>query len=164
MGSFPAAVASPRWHRRPRAGSISGRCRSRRRRPLRWVKLADAVRLVEEVVAVAERFLCVLVDRNGSRLDVLIAVTFTRRPLPQPARRAAATCPLCRRTISVARASPAPAAKHAPLRWTTLLFLEPVALVAKVFNLRQHPLQQKLGRRFARSPLQCVKPAHQCFR
>jgi hypothetical protein len=33
--------------------------------------LADAVGLVEKVVAVSQRFLCVLVDRNRDRLDVL---------------------------------------------------------------------------------------------
>ena len=45
-------------------------------------RLADAVGLVEEVIAVAQRFLCVLIDRNGDRLDVLIAVTLSRGPLP----------------------------------------------------------------------------------
>jgi hypothetical protein len=29
-------------------------------------KLADAIRLVEKVVAVAQRFLCILIDRNGA--------------------------------------------------------------------------------------------------
>lgn len=37
-------------------------------------RLADAVRFVEEVVAVAERLLCVLIDRNGDRLDMLEAM------------------------------------------------------------------------------------------
>jgi hypothetical protein len=36
--------------------------------------LTDAVRLVEEVVAVAKRFLCVLVDRYCDRLDVLVEI------------------------------------------------------------------------------------------
>jgi len=43
---------------------------------------ADAIGLVEKVIAVAQRLLCVLVDRNGDRLNVLIAVAFTRCPLP----------------------------------------------------------------------------------
>ena len=45
-------------------------------------RLADAVGLVEEVIAVAQRFLCVLIDRNGDRLDVLIAVALARGSLP----------------------------------------------------------------------------------
>jgi hypothetical protein len=45
--------------------------------------LTNAVRLVEEVVAVAQRLLCVLVDRNGDSLDVLEAMAFTRSALPQ---------------------------------------------------------------------------------
>jgi hypothetical protein len=36
--------------------------------------LADAVGLVEEVAPVTQRLLSVLIDRNGDRLDVLIAV------------------------------------------------------------------------------------------
>ena len=47
-------------------------------------KLADAVRLVEEVVAVAQRFLCVLVDRNGDRLDVLITLIVAQLHLTKP--------------------------------------------------------------------------------
>ena len=47
------------------------------------LRLADPIGLVEEVIAVAQRFLCVLIDRNGDRLDVLIAVTLSRGPLPQ---------------------------------------------------------------------------------
>ena len=43
----------------------------------------DAIGLVEKVIAVAERLLCVLVDRNGDRLDVLIAVALSRGPLPK---------------------------------------------------------------------------------
>jgi hypothetical protein len=44
--------------------------------------LADSVGLVEKVVSIPQRLLCVLVDRND-RLDVLEAMAFTRRPLPQ---------------------------------------------------------------------------------
>jgi hypothetical protein len=40
--------------------------------------VADAVGLVEEVISVAQRLLCVLIDRNGDRLDVLIAVALAR--------------------------------------------------------------------------------------
>ena len=47
-------------------------------------KLADAVRLVEEVVAVAQRFLRVLVDRNGDRLDVLITSIVAQLHLTKP--------------------------------------------------------------------------------
>ena len=47
-------------------------------------KLAGAVRLVEEVVAVAQRFLCVLVDRNGDRLDVLITSIVAQLHLTKP--------------------------------------------------------------------------------
>jgi hypothetical protein len=43
--------------------------------------LADAVRLVEKVVAVAQRLLCVLIDRNCDRLDVLEAMALTRGAL-----------------------------------------------------------------------------------
>ena len=45
--------------------------------------LADTVGFVEKVVAVAQRLLSVLVDRNGDRLDVLEAMAFTRGPLAQ---------------------------------------------------------------------------------
>jgi len=44
------------------------------------VSSADAVGLVEQVVAVFKSFLSVLVDRNGDRLDVLAAVALARRP------------------------------------------------------------------------------------
>jgi hypothetical protein len=40
--------------------------------------LTDTVGLVEEVVAVAQRFLCILIDRNSDRLNVLIAVALAR--------------------------------------------------------------------------------------
>ena len=49
--------------------------------------LPDAVGLVEEVIAVAQRLLCVLVYRDGDRLDVLIAVALTGRPLAQLGKR-----------------------------------------------------------------------------
>ena len=42
--------------------------------------------------------------------------------------------------------SPAPVAKHAPFRRTALLLFEPVPLVTKVLDLRQHSVQQKLSR------------------
>ena len=45
--------------------------------------LADSVRLVEKVVAVAQRLLCILVDRDDDRLDVLEAMAFTCCPLAQ---------------------------------------------------------------------------------
>jgi len=45
--------------------------------------LADTVGLVEKVIAVAQRLLRVLVDRNGDRLDVLIAMALARRLLTQ---------------------------------------------------------------------------------
>jgi hypothetical protein len=45
-----------------------------------YVSSADAVGLVEQVVAVFKSFLSVLVDRNGDRLDVLAAVALARRP------------------------------------------------------------------------------------
>jgi len=45
-----------------------------------YVSSADAVGLVEQVVAVFNSFLSVLVDRNGDRLDVLAAVALPRRP------------------------------------------------------------------------------------
>jgi hypothetical protein len=43
--------------------------------------LANAIRLVEEVVAVAQRLLGVLVDRHDDRLDVWIAVALARGSL-----------------------------------------------------------------------------------
>jgi hypothetical protein len=46
-------------------------------------KLANAIGLVEKVVAVAKCLPCVLVDRNGDRLDVLIAIALARGPLAQ---------------------------------------------------------------------------------
>jgi len=45
-----------------------------------YVSSADAVGLVEQVVAVFKSFLSVRVDRNGDRLDVLAAVALARRP------------------------------------------------------------------------------------
>jgi hypothetical protein len=42
-------------------------------------ELADAVGLVEKVVTVAQRFLCVPVDRNGDRLTVLIYVDTSKQ-------------------------------------------------------------------------------------
>jgi hypothetical protein len=36
--------------------------------------LADAVRLVEKVIAVAQRLLGVLINRNADRLDVLVEI------------------------------------------------------------------------------------------
>jgi hypothetical protein len=80
--------------------------------------LTDAVGFVEEIVAVAQRLLCVLVNRNGDRLDMLIAVAFTRGTLAQFSERVEPrrVVRLCRRTISIVRASPTPAAKHAPFR------------------------------------------------
>jgi hypothetical protein len=45
--------------------------------------LADAIGLVEKVIAVAQRLLCVLVDRDCDRLDVLIAVALARGSLAQ---------------------------------------------------------------------------------
>jgi hypothetical protein len=53
-------------------------CADRCRAPL-----ADTVGLVEKVIAVAQRLLRVLVDRNGDRLDVLVAVAFARGSLAQ---------------------------------------------------------------------------------
>jgi hypothetical protein len=50
-------------------------------------QLAEAVGLVEKEIAVAQRLLCVLADRNGDRLDMLIAVAFTLGPLPQFSKR-----------------------------------------------------------------------------
>jgi hypothetical protein len=49
-------------------------------------------------------------------------------------------------SISIDRASPTPAAKHAPFHRAALLFLKPVPLVTKAVHLRQHPAQQKLSR------------------
>jgi hypothetical protein len=45
--------------------------------------LSHTVGLVEKVVAVAQRLLCILIDRNGDRLDVLKAMALTRGALPQ---------------------------------------------------------------------------------
>ena len=50
--------------------------------------LADAVGLVEEVVAVAQRLLCVLIDRDRDCLDVLIAVALACGALKASAVRA----------------------------------------------------------------------------
>jgi hypothetical protein len=33
--------------------------------------LADAIRLVEKVVPVAQRLLCILIDRNGDCLEII---------------------------------------------------------------------------------------------
>jgi hypothetical protein len=52
-------------------------------RPSLATKLTDAVRLVEKVVAVAQRLLGVLVDRDRDRLHVLSTVAFTRCLSPQ---------------------------------------------------------------------------------
>src|SRR5436190_17004189 len=57
-----------------------------------------------------------------------------------------ASCQPSHRTISGALSSPAPAAKHTPFRWAALLPLEPVPLVTKALDLRQHSLQQELSR------------------
>ena len=48
---------------------------------------ADAIGLVEKVIAVTQRFLCVLIDRDGDRLDVLVAVALARRALTQLGKR-----------------------------------------------------------------------------
>ena len=47
------------------------------------MELADAIGLIEKVVAIAQRFLCVLVDRDRDRLDVLIAMALARGPLAE---------------------------------------------------------------------------------
>ena len=46
--------------------------------------LADTVGFVEKVVAVAQRLLSVLVDRNGDRLDVLITSIVAQLHLTKP--------------------------------------------------------------------------------
>ena len=43
---------------------------------------SDAIRLVEEIVPVAECLLCILVDSNDDGLDVLEAVALPRRQAP----------------------------------------------------------------------------------
>jgi hypothetical protein len=47
-------------------------------KPLRLLLLCYAVRFVEKVVAVAQRRLCVLIDRDDDRLDVLEAINAAR--------------------------------------------------------------------------------------
>jgi hypothetical protein len=64
----------------------------------------------------------------------------------QQARRSKASCELCRRTISIVRASPTPAAKHAPFRRAALLLLEPLPLSAKVVDFGVHPSKEKFSR------------------
>src|SRR4051794_11963351 len=54
----------------------------------------------------------------------------------QQAHRAKASCRPFRRTISIVRASPTPAAKHAPFRGTALLCLQAIARCAKVVDLQ----------------------------
>jgi hypothetical protein len=63
------------------------------------------------------------------------------------ARRSMATYPPpSRRTISVVRASPAPAAKHAPFHCAALLLLEPFTLSTKVVDFGVHPSKEEFSR------------------
>jgi hypothetical protein len=50
--------------------------------------------------------------------------------------RVKASCRPFRRTLSIVRVSPTPAAKHAPFRGTALLCLQAIALCAKVVDLQ----------------------------
>ena len=61
-----------------RSANKSGFASPKNRISCSWRVPANTTRLVEKVVAVAERLLCVLVDRNGDRLDVLVAVALAR--------------------------------------------------------------------------------------
>ena len=78
--------------------------------------LTDAVWLVEEVAAVAQRLLCVLIDRDRDRLDVLIAVALARGALTQLSKRLDPGRVVRVLVVPLQTPSPAPAAKHASFR------------------------------------------------
>ena len=66
-----ASIPSGLWPVRPIARAVIG------------VRSTGAVGLAEKVIAVAQRLLCILVDRNCDRLNVLMAVALTRGALTQ---------------------------------------------------------------------------------
>jgi hypothetical protein len=45
------------------------------------------MRFVEKVIAIAQRLLCVLIDRDRDCLNVLVAIALSRGPLPQFSKR-----------------------------------------------------------------------------
>ena len=102
-------------------------------RPL-LAAITDTIRLVEEVVAIAERRLGVLVDRDHDRLDVRVAPAFARRPDPN-VRQLSATAgyPRCDRTIGAVLTS--------------------LASVDEVFELRALAREQELRPRVVEAGL-----------
>ena len=100
----------------------------------------NAVRLVEEVFAVAQRLLGILVDGDRDGLDVLVTVPFPRRELPDFRQRLNERR---RGSVRPGSASPTPPSQHLALPGK---FSLSVPFGAKAVDFVEHPLQQQSGR------------------
>ena len=99
----------------------------------------QAVRLVEEIFAIAGRGLRILVNAHDDCLNVLVAPTLACREMAdrfEPLEK--------RRRVRARRRTTSPVPSPFPTG-VLLLSLQSVALVAEVIDLGEHPVEQRLG-------------------